>query len=89
MHKVTKTINEVKTIDIDLDNDEAINLFSYLKNDVNFFFENNYDSFDVVSEYKDMCKDKKYNWVYEKYVVYNGDCRVELTLTNLSTSSQQ
>ncbi|WP_291625528.1 hypothetical protein [Clostridium sp.] len=89
MYKVTKTVNGVKTIDIDLDNDKATNLFNYLKDDVNFFFRNNYDSFDTMSEYKNMYRNEEWGWDYEKYIVYNGDCRVDLLLTNLSTSSEQ
>lgn len=89
MCKVTKTVNGVKTIDIDLDVDKAINLFNYLKDDVNFFFRNNYNSFDTMSEYKNMYRNKERGWDYEKYIVYNGDCRVDLLLTNLSTSSEQ
>lgn len=89
MYKVTKTVNGVKTIDIDLDNDKATNLFNYLKDDVNLFFRNNYDSFEIISEYKNMYRNEEWGWDYEKYIVYNVDCRVELLLTNLSTPSEQ
>ena len=88
MYKVTKSINGDLTVNVELDEEDAKELFEALKDDVYKSFINKSD-FDVMSKSKHTYKDKHIELVYEKHIVDDGDSRVELSLTNLSTSPQQ
>ena len=89
MYKVVKSINGDLTVNVELDEEYAKELFEVLKDDVYKSFINKNDLFDVMLESKHTYKDKHIELVYEKHIVDDGNGRVELSLTNLSTSPQQ